>query len=86
MERDRQAREQRNHELQLKMLEALGGRDNQSGPSLTELIAGVEALRNLAGNSGGLNGFKEVLEVADRINAFVVMSRTTIHGLASSSP
>ena len=45
MERDRQAREQRNHELQLKMLEALGGRGNQAGPSLTELIAGVEALR-----------------------------------------
>src|SRR5262245_4797957 len=66
MERDRQAREQRNHELQLKMLEALGGRGNQAGPSLTELIAGVEALRNLAGNDGGLNGLQEVLEIADR--------------------
>jgi hypothetical protein len=42
---DRQAREQRNHELQLKMLEALGGRGNQAGPSLTELVAGVEAVR-----------------------------------------
>jgi hypothetical protein len=70
MERDRQAREQRNHELQLKMLEALGGRGNQAGPSLTELISGVEALRNLGGNGGGLAGFKEVLEIADRINAF----------------
>jgi hypothetical protein len=70
MERDRQAREQRNHELQLKMLEALGGRGNQAVPSLTELIAGVEALRNLAGNGGSLSGFKEVLELADRINAF----------------
>jgi hypothetical protein len=69
MERDRQAREQRNHELQLKMLEALGGRGNQAGPSLTELIASVEALRNLAGNAGGLAGFKEVLEIADRINS-----------------
>jgi hypothetical protein len=69
MERDRQVREQRNHELQLKMLEALGGRGNQTGPSLTELIASVEALRNLAGNDGGLAGFKEVLEIADRINA-----------------
>jgi len=68
MERDRQAREQRNHELQLKMLEALGGRGNQAGPSLTELIASVEALRNLAGNGEGLAGFKEVLEIADRIN------------------
>src|SRR5262245_28449778 len=70
MERDRQAREQRNHELQLKMLEALGGRGNQTGPSLTELIASVEALRNLAGNGGGLAGLKEALEIADRINAF----------------
>ena len=69
MERDRQAREQRNHELQLKMLEAVGGRGNQTAPSLTELIAGVEALRNLAGNGGGLSGFKEVLEIADRMNA-----------------
>src|SRR5262245_24414590 len=69
MERDRQSREQRNHELQLKMLEALGGRGNQAGPSLTELIASVEALRNLAGNGGGLAGFKEVLEIADRLNA-----------------
>jgi hypothetical protein len=69
IERDRQAREQRNHELQLKMLEALGGRGNQVGPSLTEFIAGVEALRNLAGNGGGFAGFKEVLEVADSINA-----------------
>jgi hypothetical protein len=69
MERDRQAREQRNHELQLKMLEALGGRGNQAGPSLTELIGGVEALRNLAGSGGGLAGFKEVLEIADRINS-----------------
>jgi hypothetical protein len=69
MERERQAREQRNHELQLKMLEALGGRGNQAAPSLTELISGVEALRNLAGNGGGLAGFKEVLEIADRINA-----------------
>src|SRR5439155_11359129 len=68
IERDRQAREQRNHELQLKMLEALGGHGNQAGPSLTELIASVEALRNLAGNGGGLTGFKEVLEIADRIN------------------
>jgi hypothetical protein len=68
IERDRQAREQRNHELQLKMLEALGGHSNQAGPSLTELIAGVEALRNLSGNGGGLAGFKEVLEIADRIN------------------
>ena len=68
MERDRQAREQRNHELQLKMLEALGGRSNQAGPSLTELIASVEALRNLAGNTGAI-GFKEVLEIADRINS-----------------
>jgi len=32
-------REQRNHELQLKMLEALDGRGNHAGPSLTELIA-----------------------------------------------
>jgi hypothetical protein len=70
MEHDRQAREQRNHELQLKMLEAVGGRSNQAGPSLTEHIASVEALRNLAGNGGGLTGFKEVLEIADRINAF----------------
>jgi hypothetical protein len=70
MERDRQAREQRNHELQLKMLEALGSRGSQAaGPSLTELIASVEALRNLAGNGGGLTGFKEVLEIADRINS-----------------
>jgi hypothetical protein len=68
MERDRQAREQRNHELQLKMLETMGGRSNQTGPSLTELIAGVEALRNLAGNGGSLGGFKEALEIADRIN------------------
>ena len=50
------------------MLEALGGRGNQAGPSLTELIASVEALRNLAGNGEGLAGFKEVLEIADRIN------------------
>src|SRR5439155_3722575 len=69
MERDRQAREQRNHELQLKMLEALGGRGNQAGPSLTELVASVEALRNLAGNSGTLTGFKELLEIIDHINA-----------------
>src|SRR5262249_9875076 len=70
MERDRQAREQRNHELQLKMLEALGGRGNQAGgPSLTELIAGVEALRNLGGNGAGLTGIKEVLEIADQVNA-----------------
>jgi hypothetical protein len=68
MERDRQTREQRNHELQLKMLEALGGRGSQAGPSLTDLIAGVEALRNMAGNGGGLTGFKEVFEIADRIN------------------
>lgn len=70
MERDRQAREHRNHELQLKMLDALGSRGNQAVPSLTELIGGVEALRNLAGNGGGLSGFKEVLEIADRINTF----------------
>ena len=69
MERDRQAREQRNHELQLKMLEALGGSGDQSGTSLTELIAGVEALRNLSGNGVGLAGFKEVVEIADRISA-----------------
>src|SRR5262249_42645598 len=69
MERERQSREQRNHELQLKMLEALGGRGNQAGPSLTELISSVEALRNLAGNGGGLTGFKEALELADRINS-----------------
>jgi hypothetical protein len=69
MERDRQAREQRNHELQLKMLEALGAHGNQTGPSLTELIAGVEALRNLGGNNVGLAGFKDVLEIADRISA-----------------
>jgi hypothetical protein len=68
IERDRQSREQRNHELQLKMLDALGGRGNQVGPSLTELIGGVEALRNMAGNGGGLAGFKDVLEIADRIN------------------
>ena len=70
IERDRQAREQRNHELQLKMLDAVGSRGNQAGPSLTELIGGVEALRNLAGNGGSLSGFKEVLEIADRINSF----------------
>jgi hypothetical protein len=69
MERDRQSREQRNHELHLKMLEALGGRENQAGPSLSELINSVEALRNIGGNGGGLAGFKEVLEIADRINA-----------------
>jgi len=32
----------------LKVLEAMGGLSNQAGPSLTELIAGVAALRNLA--------------------------------------
>jgi hypothetical protein len=69
IERDRQAREQRNHELQLKMLDALGGRSNQASPSLTELISGVETLRNLSGNGGGVAGFNEVLEIADRINA-----------------
>jgi len=70
MERDRQAREQRNHELQLKMLEALSSRGgNQAGPSLTELVASVEALRNLAANSGTLIGFKELLEITDHINA-----------------
>jgi hypothetical protein len=69
MERDRQAREQRNHELQLKVLEALSSRGgNQAGPSLTELVASVEALRNLAGN-GTLTGFKELLEITDHINA-----------------
>ena len=36
------------------MLEALGSRRNQAGSSLTELIGGVEALRNMAGNGGGL--------------------------------
>ena len=70
MERDRQAREQRNHELQLKMLEALSSRGgNQAGPSLTGLVASIEALRNLAGNSGTLTGFKELLEIIDHINA-----------------
>src|SRR5262245_55988250 len=72
MERDRQAREQRNRELQLKMLEALGSRSNQaSGPSLTELIAGVQSLRNLAekGGTTGLGGFKEMLDIADRVNS-----------------
>jgi hypothetical protein len=69
IERDRQAREQRNHELQMKMLEALGGHGNPAGPSLTELVAGIEALRNLSGNGVGLSGFKEVLEIADRIGA-----------------
>src|SRR5262249_4364828 len=72
MERDRQAREQRNHELQLKMLEALGSRGNQAaGPSLTELIAGVQSLRNLAekGGATGLGGFKEMLDIADRVNS-----------------
>jgi hypothetical protein len=70
MERDRQAREQRNHELQLKMLEALGGRGNQASPSLTELMGGVEALRNMAGNGSGLSGISDVLKSAERINAF----------------
>jgi len=42
---DRQARRQRNHELQLKMLEASGDRGNQAGPFLPELVAGIEALR-----------------------------------------
>ena len=45
IERDRQAREQRNHELQLKMLDALGTCGDQAGPSLSELISSVEALR-----------------------------------------
>jgi hypothetical protein len=68
MERDRQAREQRNHELHLKMLEALGNRGTQVAPSLTELIAGVETLRNMSGSSGSLAGFREMFEIADRIS------------------
>ena len=51
------------------MLEELGSRGDQAGSSLTELIGGVEALRNMAGNGGGLTGLKDVLEIADRINA-----------------
>ena len=50
-------------------------RSVSAGPSLTELIASVEALRNLAGNGGGLAGFKEVLEIADRINALRGVSK-----------
>jgi len=44
---------------------SFGGRGNQAGPSLTELIASVESLRNLAGNDGSVAGFKDVREIAD---------------------
>jgi hypothetical protein len=66
MEADRREREQRNHELMLKLLES---RNDAGGPSLTELVGSVEALRNLAGNGSGLIGLNEALEIADRINA-----------------
>ena len=36
---------------------------------MTGLVASIEALRNLAGNSGTLTGFKELLEIIDHINA-----------------
>ena len=69
IERDRQAREQRNHEVQLKMLEALGARGNQATtPTITELIAGVRGLKDLSGNGSALASVKELLEVADQIN------------------
>ena len=70
IERDRQAREQRNHELQLKMLEALGNRGSQAaGPTITELIAGLRGLKELSGNGSSLVGVKELLDVADKIVA-----------------
>jgi len=63
MEGDRKEREQRNHELMLKILENTRHetRDGYQGPTLPELIAGVKDLRALSGEASAVSGFRETL-------------------------
>jgi hypothetical protein len=69
MEADRREREQRNHELQLKMLESFGGRGAFAAPSMTELVTAVRSLKDLSGNGSGLASVKELIEVAEHLNS-----------------
>ncbi len=53
-QQSREAETRRQHELTLKLIESIGGRDmGHSGPTLNELISGVRNLRDLSGNNGG---------------------------------
>jgi hypothetical protein len=70
MEADRREREQRNHELQLKMLESIGARGASAGPSMTELVTAVKSLKDLSGNGSALASVKEMLDVAEHLNSF----------------
>ena len=67
----REAEMSRQHELTLKLIETIGGREmGHSGPTLDELISGVRNLRDLSGNNGGtLGSIKEALEVVEQMNA-----------------
>jgi hypothetical protein len=55
MEVDRKEREQRNHELMLKILERRpNSSEHQQAPTLPELIASVKDLRTLSGEGNTL--------------------------------
>jgi len=68
MEADRREREQRNHEIFLKVLETRGA---PSGPTLSDIVSTVKDLRDLSGNgnSSSFDHVKEALALADQINA-----------------
>jgi hypothetical protein len=74
MEADRKEREQRNHELMLKILEttrheALG---RYQGPTLPELIGSVKDLRALSGDVSTASGLKEILSVLREASSLLV--------------
>jgi hypothetical protein len=65
MEADRKEREQRNHELMLKILENTRHetREGYQGPTLPELIASVKDLRALSGEARAVSDFRETLSL-----------------------
>jgi hypothetical protein len=66
MEEERREREQRNHELQLKMFESIGGSKNETPPiTVTDLINGLRGLKDLNGDGNTMaSSVKEVFEIA----------------------
>jgi hypothetical protein len=74
MEAERREREQRNHELQLKMFESLGGNGNRGNDTvnltsmISGMIGGIKSLKDLSGNEP-LAQFNQYLEAFERINA-----------------
>jgi hypothetical protein len=73
MEADRREREQRSHELQLKMFESLGGNRGNDTTNITAMIGGMigglKNLKDLSGTGEPMAAFNQYLEAFERINA-----------------